>query len=471
MKMLLLLLASLTLVSWSCGENPGIQLTLTDRGLQTLRHFAAGLVQDQLDEVSFPDVRGSMWRILQYSLTGMQLVKCDLPEPSVHFSPGTSGLVLSLSGLCVALSGNWTTHWAFGDNSGGFELAVFDLSVSSSLKLDRDQCGRLSLSSLSCEAGVKALELQFHGKTSWVTKKLEKYLKTNLKDRIQRSICPWVEEAVSRLEQHLQAMNVSVPWTPVMNLQLPLTAPPDVHSKLINFGLKGEFLSVETQHQPPFVAPPFSLATPSNVMMSVGVSEYSLNSASFAYFDSGHLQTLLNDSMIPPSCPLRLNTSSWGPYIPQLPQMFPDLAMTLQVYARQFPNFSFEPGVVRLKLLSSAKASAVLKNSTVCPLFTLNLDSAVSVKLSVGDGKVKGLMRMDNFTLTLDSSEIGPFKTDALQNLAEAEAQCVVEKINVKLQEGFDLPQTKHMQLLNSVLTVEQGFIAFFSDAKLQSIF
>lgn len=59
----------------------------------------------------------------------------------------------------------------------------------------------------------------------------------------------------------------------------------------------------------------------------------------------------------------------------QLPDMFPGLLMNLQVYAREVPLFSFQPGAVKLGLLGAVKAFAIQANGTQTPLFKLNVVS------------------------------------------------------------------------------------------------
>ncbi|XP_072304893.1 bactericidal permeability-increasing protein isoform X1 [Eucyclogobius newberryi] len=466
--MLLIALSSLALFSCVCGENPAVQLALTDKGLQAVRHFAAGVIQEKLEQVELPKVEGRIMGI-HYTLSGMKITQYDFPEPEVHFSPFVSGLVLSLSGLNVALTGDWATHLGAIDDDGTFNLALFDLSLRSQLGLDKDTTGRPSVSSLYCEAEIQQVDVQFSGGASWVFQWLVNIFQDHIRSRIQKEICPCVEDAIQSLEQHLQAINVSVEVNPVMSLELPLSAPPDVHDDSINFGLKGEFYSLESHTDPPFVAPPFSLPIQTEYMLSMGVSEYSANSASFAYYISGHLQALVNDSMIPSFSPIRLNTRSMGRFIPQLQQKFPDLLMVLQVYARQTPLFSFEPGFVKLDLLSAIKAFVVQSNSTLTPVFKLHADSALSGKMWLDGKKVLSTLKMDNFSLSLASSEIGPFKTAALEGLAKMGVSKALDMINKKLAQGFDLPHTTNAQLVNSVLSLEKGFMAFFSDAKFHS--
>uniref|UniRef100_A0A3B4B6G9 Bactericidal permeability-increasing protein n=1 Tax=Periophthalmus magnuspinnatus TaxID=409849 RepID=A0A3B4B6G9_9GOBI len=293
----------------------------------------------------------------------MHITKLDFPEPEVHFSPPVSGLDLSVSGLSMALTGDWSTHLGAIHDGGTFDMAIFDLSLRSFLGLDRDSSGHPSVSSVYCEVDIQTVNMQFYGGARYT------------------HVCPCVENAIQSLERHLQAINS--------------TAISYFHC------CQGEFYSPESHRDPPFVAPPFSLPVQSTYMLSVGVSEYTANSASFAYYISGHLQALINDSMIPSYCPIRLNTSSMGRFIPQLSQMYPDLLMVLQVYARQTPLFTFQPGFVKLDLLSAIKAFVVQANSTLTPVFKLRI-----IHLT------KKSALFFSFTLSLDSSEIGLFKVN-----------------------------------------------------------
>lgn len=62
--------------------------------------------------------------------------------------------------------------------------------------------------------------------------------------------------------------------------------------------LKGVIYSTKTHAEPPFELQPFTLAEQPDFMLSLGVSEYTLNSASYAYYSAGLLQILINESMV-----------------------------------------------------------------------------------------------------------------------------------------------------------------------------
>lgn len=63
--------------------------------------------------------------------------------------------------------------------------------------------------------------------------------------------------------------------------------------------------------------------------------------------------------------------------------MYPGLLMNLQVYAREVPLASFQPGLVKLDLQGAVKAFAVQLNGTQIPLFTLNTVSVINEHLLI----------------------------------------------------------------------------------------
>lgn len=63
---------------------------------------------------------------------------------------------------------------------------------------------------------------------------------------------------------------------------------------------KGEFYNRKNHSEPPFAAQDFTLALQPGYMLSLGLSEFTLNSATYGYFSAGLLQILVNDSMVSP---------------------------------------------------------------------------------------------------------------------------------------------------------------------------
>ncbi|XP_068589001.1 bactericidal permeability-increasing protein [Cebidichthys violaceus] len=457
----------LMLVSFTCGENPAVQVTLTNKGLQYGKHVGAGWIQERLDHVTFPDISGTILRIIHYTLSGVTITKCDFPEPSVEFYQDITGFKTSISGLSVAVTGSWITKTGGIHDRGSFNLAIFNMDVTSVVKLGKEADGHLSVTSAHCEAQVGNVDIRFQGGASWMFQPFVKYFKGRIEGEIKASICSFVEESIVNVEYHLQAMNVSFDVGENFAFDLPLTGMPVINASSLNLGLKGEFYNMKSHTDPPFKAQPFTMPKQPGYMLSVGLSEFTLNSASYVLYSADLLQAIITDSMIPPYLHMHLNTSWMGPYIPQLPKMFPGLLMNLQVYAREVPMFSFQPGVVKLSFRGAVKAFAIQPNGTQTPLFKLNVDSQLSGKVWIAGGRLKGSVTLDNFTLTLVSSEVGTFQTDTLEHVMKAGMMLVIAKLNVELGTGVVLPRMRHAQLVNTVLGMEKGFIAISSDAEL----
>ncbi|XP_054648634.1 bactericidal permeability-increasing protein [Dunckerocampus dactyliophorus] len=471
----MLLLSMITaLIFCTYGEkNPAVQVVLTNKGLQYGRNVAADWIQEKLEVVTLPDVDGEIpigfLGHIGYTLTGVTIPKCDFPDPSLEFYQDVSGLKMSIAGLSIALTGAWRAHCGIIYGGGSFDLALFGVDLVSVVHLGSDGDGHLSLINVSCDTQTRDVDLRFYGGSSWILQPFVKHLKARIISQTEAKLCAAVEELIVNLDHHLQAMKVIFQVNQDLILDLPLTGLPVIDASSIRLGFQGEFYSIKSPKEPPFEAQPFVVPEHPGYMLSVGLSDFTLNSASFGYFSAGLLQAFIDDSMIPPSSPVHLNTRSLGPFIPQLPKMFPDLPMVLHTYARHFPVFSFHPGAITLSLPSSVKAFAIQPNATLTPLFKLHVDSSFQGRVWTDDGCVKGSVTMDSITLTLAATVIGPFKTTALENLAKmAMKMFVLPRLNDKLSTGFALPRTRHAQLVNSVLTVEEGFIAFCSDAKLQ---
>lgn len=56
--------------------------------------------------------------------------------------------------------------------------------------------------------------------------------------------------------------------------------------------------STKTHTEPPFEPQPFTLPEQPDYMLSLGVSEYTFNSAFYACYSAGLLQMLVNESMV-----------------------------------------------------------------------------------------------------------------------------------------------------------------------------
>lgn len=92
------------------------------------------------------------------------------------------------------------------------------------------------------------------------------------------------------------------------------------------------------------------------------------------FFTSG--VTFLTDGAAESSKMGRFNRAEASLFL-QLAKMYPGLLMNLQLYAREVPLVSFQPGLVTLDLQGAVKAFAIQRTGAQIPLFTLNTVSGL----------------------------------------------------------------------------------------------
>lgn len=466
------LAAALLLTTLTHGQNPAIKVIFTDAGLQYVRYVGSEWLQDNFGSICLPDIDGevslSIFGDVYFSLVNMKVTDINFPVTSVQFCEDVSGFKAFVSVVHLSVAGDWSTSYGIIEDSGDFDLVVTGAQVEAAVALGVDARGMPTFQSAACRARVDSASMQFHGGGSWIFQPFVEKYEEYIRNTIEEQICPALQEGLETLQSQLPAI-ATFPVNQVLAVDLPLTSMPVVSSSSLSLSLKGLFHSLDSHETPPFEAQPFCLAEEPGYMLSLGLSQYTVNSAAYAYYTSGKLQALITDDMIPPRSPLHLNTDSFGIFIPQLRKMYPGMEMKLQLYASEAPEVDFKPGAVKMNLLGSVKAFAIQADGTAIPLFKLNVESTFTGKFYMATEKLTGSVAMDNFTLTLADSEVGPFKTTSLETIIALGIKVSgLPTVNAKLAKGIDLPTMQQVQLTNLVLNVEEGFISVLSDAEIQ---
>ncbi|XP_030641112.1 bactericidal permeability-increasing protein-like [Chanos chanos] len=429
-------LASLGAPSTHVATEPGIRVALTQEGLNKVSHDLTGWFQERISSIHPPGINGTVpvWiGAVRYFLTDMSVVRCDLPEPQVSYADG-QGITVVLDGLSMHISGKWRAKLSFLSTGGTFDLAIFNVQVKATLKLGSDKEGHLSVTTGPCVASAE-------------------------------KICSTLDIGVQELDRNLTALPVQLPVGRYVFVAIPLTNPPTVKGSHAQIDAKGAFYSRKNATEPPFSPDHFNLTVGRNRMIYFGASEFCVNTATFAYFTGGLLQINITDDMIPAQSPIQLNTSDFGELIPELPRQFPNELMTVRLRASQSPRFSLQANLWTLDMWLSADTFAIQPNSTLAPLFTLDLNVTFSGKALISDGLLKGSMKLSNVSVSLGSSHIGPFSINPLQvAVNNLFTDVLLPQLNKLLQVGFKMPTVFGYSMVNAQLTIDNGFVSVSTD-------
>ncbi|XP_018413170.1 PREDICTED: bactericidal permeability-increasing protein-like [Nanorana parkeri] len=229
--------------------------------------------------------------------------------------------------------------------------------------------------------------------------------------------------------------------------------PPKVTPDNLDVQMKGEVFETAHRTTPPFSPPPLSLPDDHNLMVYFAVSDYLFNTAGFVYQSAGKLVFNVTDDMVPKGSPVRLNTSSFGLMIPQLAKMYPDMLMKLIITSDSAPSLNISPGNVSMAPLLNIQAYAILPNSSLAPLFLLNLKTDVIANVAVSSSRIVGNLKLSRVDIELKHSDVGPFPVGLIQTAVNFYLSTVLlPKVNEKLNEGYPLPLLDHVLLENIIL-------------------
>ncbi|XP_071776049.1 bactericidal permeability-increasing protein-like isoform X1 [Centroberyx gerrardi] len=464
-------LALVAFIPMTYSANPGVKAKLTEKGLEYGKQIGMASLQQKLKTIKVPDMSGTE-RVapigkVQYSLTRMQIVNLGLPKSALTLVPGT-GVSLSISNAFISLHGDWRVkYFRIIKDSGSFDLGINGLTITTSISVKSDETGRPVVSSVNCAATIGSASIKFHGGASWLYNLFSNFIDKALRNALQKQICPLVADAVSDINPHLKTLNVLAKVDKYAEIEYSMVSSPVISKSSIDLSLKGEFYNIGQHQEPPFSPAPFSLPPQVNNMLYIGMSAFTTNSAAFVYNKAGALSLYITDDMIPAKSPIRLNTRTFGAFIPQIAKRFPGLMMKLLVKTVKSPVMTFETNNVTIQATATVMAYAIQPNTTLSPLFSLNMDASVSARVFVSGTKLAGAVTLNKMDMTLGKSYVGDFQVGSLDNIFQMVLRvAVIPKVNARLEEGYPLPTIGKMKLVNTQLQVLKGYMLIGTDVQ-----
>ncbi|KAM9444558.1 bactericidal permeability-increasing protein-like isoform 1-T2 [Clarias gariepinus] len=453
------------------GTNPGVKVRLTEKGLEYGRQIGLIALQKKLKEIKIPDISGSkkvhLVGKVSYSLKGMKIVNLGLPKSAVGLVPGT-GVSLSISDAYINLHGNWRVKYMkIIKDHGSFDVSVSRLSISATIGVKDDGAGRPMVSCAACKASVGHVRVKFHGGASWLYNLFKSSVDKALRKTLQKQICSLVCEAIQEMNPHLKTLNVLAQVDKYAEIEYSMVESPLICNSSIDLSLKGEFYNIGHHTEPPFSPAPFSLPPQDSNMLYMALSAFTLNSAGFVYDNAGVLGLYVTDDMIPSSFPFRLNTKTFGTFIPEIAKQYPGLMMKLLVKPVKEPHVSFKPNNVMMEANSTITAYAIQPNATLTPLFILNVNTSVSAQIYITGLNVAGVLSLNEMDLTLGKSFVGPFQVKTLGNVLTLVLKgVVIPAVNAYLKQGYPLPAIGKMNLVNTQLQILKDYVLIGTDVQ-----
>ncbi|XP_052400091.1 lipopolysaccharide-binding protein-like [Carassius gibelio] len=364
---------------------------------------------------------------VEYSFKGMK-IKFDDFKSKQNFVSGT-GISIAVQIPNLYVSG----IMIFGPVTLS-EVLVKTLSISATVAIKSDETGYPILSMDECSLKAESYELQDRAIVNIGISQIKKLLDIYLK----RKICPALKTHLNDLNKQLWCYTLKATVSEYAEFDYSLMSA-DISANSIEMGLKGVFNNTQQHIETPSPPPAFSLASQSTTnMFYIAVSAFTINSAFMVLHKTNVSNIRITDEMVPSVSPIRLSTTTFGAFIPQISETHPDLKLDLKVKTVKEPIIKFEQDHVILQLQSKVTAYDVQSDDTPHKLFVLDLESVASVKITVEKGVLVFDLTLEKIEGSMNGKPFKQFKKNDF--LTVIMHDIVFPIIKAHLAKGFQLP-------------------------------
>eukprot|EP00697_Spironema_sp_BW2_P012238 gnl/Spiro4/2840_TR1392_c0_g3_i1.p1 gnl/Spiro4/2840_TR1392_c0_g3~~gnl/Spiro4/2840_TR1392_c0_g3_i1.p1 ORF type:complete len:375 (+),score=115.45 gnl/Spiro4/2840_TR1392_c0_g3_i1:222-1346(+) len=359
--------------------------------------------------------------------------------------------------------------WPHVSDSGSADLSVSGASIAVQLTVGVDSTGRPTVQVASAMVNLGNLSINLHGGASWLYNLFVSLFNSKIEDAAERALHDAVvREMNSQVASALAKVPIVEPIDEYCEINYKLTAAPVfAASTYLSSPHLGEFYWTANPTEAPFK--PVALPDLADAqMLQVFLSDFTVNSAGYAYWKASRLNFTLLPDKKPSWLPIELNTSSLQDLVPALYATYPNLLMRVdgQLVAPPAARFTAAQGL-QITAAALVDFQVVLPNSSVVSAFALNVGPTLEGTLAVNGTMLTGVVTLLNATLSLNSSSIGDVDADGLQALVNLGlVQGVVPALNKFGAKGYPLPVMKDLQLVSPQISFGSGYVAVTSDVK-----
>ncbi|XP_074057961.1 bactericidal permeability-increasing protein-like [Macrotis lagotis] len=388
------------------NELPGVVVRITQKGLDYVSKKVSYLLQNEMMKIPLP----KHLQIENYEFISMMISKV-LWEKFL-LSPFQGKLKYSITQGLILINGKWSDHKPV-KNHIPFDLRLDNISITTTFNIGKNNKHQITVSVSTCLVHIRNIHIFTAVNQSMLTNIYKEKFQKVLQSNVNNEICGMIKNSTtSTLQPYLQTMpgmqkchndtprvnehDVKVNVDKITGINYSLMKPPKIMAHDVELSLKGQFFSLTHHHPRPSHPTVMHFHEDLPKMIYFGFSREFFESARQVYKAAGIKSFTMSNSMVPKDCKYQLMTNFYGTLIPELSQKFPDMTMKIVI------NLPSVPTVIanarkKIAFMSSISTNvyAMFSNSSVTPLFTLNLNTSVTIHIAMKNGFILGYLVFD----------------------------------------------------------------------------
>ncbi|MBN3306247.1 PLTP protein, partial [Amia calva] len=397
------ILLLLPLVIMATGEPPSCKIRITARGLEMLRYETLKFVEEELENITIPDLEGKEGRF-QYTIKE-EITELNLTSSDLRFQPDY-GLLFEVHNSSITLNFKRKILYWFFHDVGSINASAEGVNIHTALQLTRDDVGRLKISNISCDAAVGKMRAKFTGTLGKVYDFLATFITTGMRFLLNQQICPVLNHAgMVLMNSLLDTVPVRTPVDNLVGIDYSLLNDPVVTSSNLDMNFRGMFYGLHNENDTIVNYAPEPVVREFGRMVYLGLSEFFFDSGMYAYFKADSFKLQIADERMPKDLEMLLRTTYFGTIMMMNPALV-EAPITLDLGVTEAPRCVIKPSGATVSVTAVVSVMVRPPGQPPIQLSSMTMESKLSSKVSMKGKRLAIHMDLRRFKIYSNQSAL-----------------------------------------------------------------
>ncbi|XP_044024705.1 phospholipid transfer protein isoform X1 [Siniperca chuatsi] len=455
---LLFLLPLVSSIMAVAAQPAGCKIRITDKGLEMLKSETQRFVEEELGNISMPEMNGKEGRF-QYTITDVKITELNLTHADLQFIPEV-GLLFDVQNSSISLSFHRRILYWFFYDTGSINASAEGVNINTVLNLIRDDEGRLKINNITCDAKIAKMRAKFSGTLGRVYDFLASFLTTGMRFLLNQKICPALDHAaLVHVNSMLETIPVRTEVDQFIGIDYSLIDDPVVTSRSLDMHFRGMFFDLSDQNDTLVNYAVDPVIREYDRMVYLALSEFFFDSGMFSYYRAGIFQMHIVNEKMPKDMEMLLRTTYFGAIMMLNPALV-DAPFSLELAVNSAPKTSIKTSGATVVMTAIVRVMLLPPGQPPVQLSSMTMETKFNAKVSMKGKRLAVHADLRRFKIFSNQSALESLALIPLQVPLKTILQMsVVPLINNWTKRGVQIPLADGMDFIEEVVEYHNGFI------------
>lgn len=442
----------------AASQPAGCKIRITDKGLEMLKFETQKFVEEELGNISMPEMKGKEGRF-QYTITDVKITELNLTHADLQFIPEV-GLLFDVQNSSISLSFHRRILYWFFYDTGNINASAEGVNINTVLNLIRDDEGRLKINNITCDASIAKMRAKFSGTLGRVYDFLASFLTTGMRFLLNQQICPSLNHAaLVHVNSMLETIPVRTEVDQFIGIDYSLIDDPVVASRSLDMHFRGMFFDLSHPNDTLVNYAVDPVIREYDRMVYLALSEFFFDSGMFSYYKAGIFQMHIVNEKMSKDLQMLLRTTYFGAIMMLNPALV-EAPLSLQLAVNSPPKTTIKTSGATVVMTAIVKVILLPPGQPPVQLSSMTMETKFNAKVSMKGKRLAVHADLRRFKIFSNQSALESLALIPLQAPLKTMLQMsVVPLINNYTKRGVQIPLADGMDFIEEVVEYHNGFI------------